>query len=318
MSHIPLTSDQTIPFTPDAIGTFVPAEGDPLNGGKPAYVIPHPSIEFYLRVPNWEDRDLVSLRMFRMGVREITGDNIQNLIVSELFEVMPEDEADEKARFLEGFWQRAREHTLEMQAWGEQEQIRQGDEIEAGRKFEGTLPPPERTTARERARVNLIVGDVTDGSERLRAKLADQQLYTKRFGLVVSRLQLAGWKGLKTEAAFDPRPVMDAPSLTKETVEKLRGELMELDATGAAWDELTAACERQFDMPRSAEKNLSSPVGKSSPPAGSTTKNIESGNNAGNSTSSEETAPSPVSSSEPTPSDTSPPTIETSSASIPD
>jgi hypothetical protein len=318
MSHIPLTAGPTVPFTPDAIGTFVPAEGDPLNGGKAAYVIKHPDIEFFVRVPTWEDRDMVSLRLYTMGVREVTADNIQHLIVSELFEVMEEDEADEAARFCEGFWARQRMHNIDMQRWGEQEAIRQGDEIAAGRKFEATPPPPETTTARERARINLIAADVTDGSERLRNKIADQQLYTKRFAAAVTRLMIAGWKGLKTEAQWDARPSLDAPTLSKETIEQLRSELMELDATGAAWEELTNFCERQFDLPRSAEKNSHSPVANISGQATSTTKNSASENNDGSSTSKGATGRKKGSSSGRTRGGTSAPTTGTSSGSSPD
>jgi hypothetical protein len=286
MSHVPMTSGPTMPFIPDALGTFVPAEGD-----KPAYRIPHPEIEFHLHVPTWEDRDMVSLRMYAMGVRDVTADQIQNLIISELFEVLQnEDDADEQARFLEGYWSRQKQHNVDLQEWAEQEQIRQGDELESGKKFEPTLPPPANTTARERAFVNLIVADVTDGSQRLRDKLADQQLYQKRFGLTVARLTLAGWKGLNTTAAFDPRPALDAQTLTKATIESLRGELMDLDGTGAAWEELVRACEMQFDFPRSAEKNSHSPVESSSPPDGSTTKNTESESSDGSSTTNEVTA----------------------------
>lgn len=303
MSHVPLTSGKTNPFTPDAIGTFVAGVD-----GAPPTTIPNPDIAFFIRSPTWEDRDMVSLRMFTLGVREVTADNIQNLMVSELFQFMPEEAADEAARFMEGYWQRQRQHSLEMQQWMEQEEIRRVDEMEAGRTFEATLPPPEVTTARERARINLLAAEVTDQSTRLRNKLADQQLYQKRFGMVIARLQIAGWKGLKTEAAFEPKPTMDAPVLTKDTIESLRSELMELDGTGAAWNELTAFCEAQFDLPRSAEKNLSSPVANSSLQAGLTMRSTESGTSDGASTSNEGTAPPSDSSSEPTPGDTSPTT----------
>lgn len=302
MSHVPLTSGPTMPFSPDALGTFVPATDD-----KPATVIKHPDILFLLRIPTWEDRDMISLRMYAMGVREVTSDQISAMIVSEIYNVITDEaEADETARFMEGFWTRQRQYQLDLQEFNEQEALRRLDEQESGKEFAPGIPPVEPTSPKERARANLVVADVTDASQRLRDKLTDQQLYSKRFAATVARLEIAGWSGLKTEAAFDVRPALDAPALSKETINSLRSELMEIDPTGAAWDELTQECERMFDLPRSAEKNSSSPPANTSPPDGSKTRNTESATSDGSSSSSEPTADTAGSSSEPTPADTSP------------
>lgn len=313
MSHVPMTAGRTMPFSPDALGTFVPAIDD-----KPAHTVKNPDILFYLRVPTWEDRDMISLRMYAMGVREVNAQQIQAMIVSEIFNVIAdENEADEAARFLEGFWQRQQQHNRDRQEWMEQEALRRGDAMESGIDFEPAPEPKETTTTRERARASLLVSDITDGSERLRNKLADQQLYSKRFSTMIARFGLAGWKGIETEAVFDKAPIMDAQTLSKETVESIRSELMGLDATGAAWEELTNECERMYDLPRSAEKNSSSPPESSSPPDGSPTRNSESGTSDGSSSSSEETAPQPGSSSEPIPADTSTTASEPSSEPMP-
>lgn len=313
MSHVPLTAARTMPFTPDALGTFIPAEGD-----KPAQVIKHPTIEFFLRVPTWEDRDMISLRMYAMNVREVTTEQIQAVIVSEIYEVIEnDDEADDAARFLEGFWSRQRTFSLDMRQWEEQEAIRRLDAAEAKIDFEPEPQPAENTTPRERARAAMLVQLVTDGSQRLRDKLTDQQLYSRRFASVVARLVIAGWSGLDATAAFEPRPVLDAQALTKETIEQIRSELMEIDGTGAAWTELTNECERMFDLPQSAEKNSFSPPENTSPPDGSPTKNTASDTSDGNSTSSEPTAESSSSSIEPTPEGTSPKIIDSSSEPSP-
>lgn len=313
MSHVPMTAGPTVPFSPDALGTPVHDEA-----GNLSHVVKHPTIQFFLHVPTWEDRDMISLRMYAMGVREVTAEQIQATILSEIFEVyLDENDADEKARFLEGFWMRQRQYSLDMVQWEEQEAIRRLDAAEAGREFEPDPKPAETTTSRDRARASILVQEVTDRSERLRGKLVDQQLYSRRFSQIVTRLVLAGWQGLEAEAAFEVRPVLDAQALTKDTIEKIRSELMQHDATGAAWNELAAECERAFDLPRSAEKNSSSPPVNTSSPDGSPTKNTGSESNAGNSISSEVTDSPPASSIEPTPADTSPTITGTSSEPSP-
>lgn len=302
MSHVPMTAGRTMEFSPDALGTIIKGDDD-----TPMRVEKNPNITFYLRVPNWEDRDMVSLRMYSLGVREVTPEQIQNLVISEIYTIMDEAAADEEARFLEGYWQRQRQHQRDLVDWQEQEAVRRLDERESGMEFTAAPRPEPTVTARESARVNNLVSDVTDGSQRLRDKLADQNLYQRRFGMTLARLQIAGWSGLKTEAVFEGRPIIDAQALSKDTVEGLRHELMELSNSGAAWDELVAECEALYDMPRSTEKNSSSPRESSSPPAGSPTRSTESASSDGSSTSSEATANQPGSSSELTRADTSPP-----------
>jgi hypothetical protein len=291
MSHVPMSAGRTLPFSPPALGTFVPASED---GATPARTILNPDIEFYLRVPTWEDRDMIALRMYALGVRDISSDQIQALIVSELYTVFDENTADEHARFLEGYWSRQQQYQRDLADWSEQEALRRSDEREAGMSFDPVPPPQEASTPRERAKVNELVSDVTDASAKLRNKLADQQLYATRFKITTLRLHLVGWKGLKTTAAWDPQLALDVQALTKATIEGLRSELMEMDSTGAAWDELCSECEHLFDLPRSAEKNSSSLTANSPPPDGSPTKNTESATSAGSSTSSEPTADRPA------------------------
>jgi len=313
MSHIPLTTGQTLPFTIDALGTFVPPNPDL---GELGHVIPHPTIKFQLRVPGWDDRDMIAARLYSLGVREVGSDQIRSLMISELYNIFPDEaEADDNARFLEGFWQRQHQFALAKMEWDEQEAIRRQDAIIAKIPFEPAPQPVETTSPRERARAALLTSDLTDGSERLRNKLTDQNLYTQRYASLMARLVIAGWMGLKTEATFEPRLALDAPVLSKATVDSLRSELMELDGTGAAWDELTAACEAAYDLPSSAEGNSSSQPGSSSLPAGSETKSTASDTSDGKSTSSEETVPAAASSTEPTPAGTLLPTTETSSGS---
>jgi hypothetical protein len=315
MSHIPITAGPTEPFSPDALGTFIP-ENTEL--GQEAHVIKHPEILFLLRIPTWADRDLMAMRMYSLGVREVGPDQIRALMISELYTLFPDDnEADEAARFMEGFWQRQQNYVTKMAEYEEQEALRRGDALLAKVAFEAAPQPVDPITPRERSRAALLQADVIDCSERLRNKLTDQQLYNHRYKAIVARLTIAGWMGLKTEAAFETRASLDAPVLTKETIEALRGELMELDQTGAAWDELTDKCERMFDLPRGTEKNSSSPAGSSPPPAGSTTSSTESASSDGSSTSIEETDPATGSSSEQIPDDTSLTITETLSVSSP-
>ena len=313
MSHIPITAGPTEPFSPDALGTFIPPDTEL---GVEAHVIKHPDILFLLRIPTWADRDLMAMRMYSLGVREVGPDQIRALMISEFYTLFPDDnEADDAARFMEGFWQRQQDYARKMAEWDEQEALRRSDALIAKIEFEAAPQPVDPVSPRERARAALLQADVIDCSERLRNKLTDQQLYNHRYKAIVARLTIAGWQGLKTEAAFEMRAALDAPVLTKETIESLRSELMDLDQTGAAWDELTEKCERMFDLARGTEKNSSSPAGSSPGQAGSTTSSTESATSDGSSTSTAETDPAIVSSSEPTRDDTSPTTTETSSVS---
>lgn len=313
MAHVPLTAGRTIPFHIPALGKFIPAEGD-----EPAHVIPNEDIVFHLRIPTWEDRDMIALRIYSLGVREITPEQIQAMTVSEMFEVYDDEErAERDSTWLESHWSAQKQYREALQNWAEQEAIRRLDAKEAKRKFKEEAPPKDPSTARDKARANLVVQEVTDKSRRLREKLADQQLYEKRFQHTMARLQIAGWVGLATEATFDRAPAMDAPCLSKETIEQLRGELEALDSTGAAWEELIAEAGGMFDLPRSAEKNLSSLPGNTSPPNGSKTPSSGLEISIGGSTLPAETVLQSSSSTAPTPGDTSPPTTATSSGSTP-
>ncbi len=272
---IPLTADQTLPFTPPALAALWDSAPptDPRPGERPV---------FFLRVPTWEDRDMVGIRLFRMNVREVTPNQIQALLINELFEVMEdEDKADDAARFIEGFWQRQAMFQLDMSVWNEQEAQRLSD-IREHPGLENDYPqmplPPERTTIRERARASMLTTFVQDNSQALRDKLADQQGYDKRYKAVIARLQVAGWTGLETPAT------MHENMLTSGAIEALRSEIHELDPTGNAWTQLVVEIESFWDLSPSAEKNSSSPPGSTSPPSGSTSQSTGSGSTDGSST----------------------------------
>lgn len=275
-SATPLTAGQTIPYTPPSL-----LADEEL--GREA----HPTLGkavFNIALPTFQERDEIGVLIYRMGVRQVSTQNIRALILSELFEIYPEAEADELARFLESHWQLSEADQADINAWTEQEIQRLAD-IEDGadpKLIPEAKPRPElRTTVRNRAKVDMLVQEMVDRSQRVRDKLADQQMYDTRFRNITVRIQLGkgGWSGLKTEPEFEDN--LGVRVVTEAAIEKLRTELAEVPV---AWLELAEACADSYDISETERKNSGSPPLNGSPPDGSSSESGESELNGGSST----------------------------------
>ena len=219
----------------------------------------HPDVAFLIRIPTWADRDNAGLIMYRMGVREIRPEQIRAAMLHALWDVFGDDEADDNARFLEGFWQQQTQYQSDMALWAVQESIRLEEDKELGAVSAAEPAPKDPTSARDRARAAFLTHEVTNLSEMVRDKLADQQDYEKRFRLVGGRLRIAGWLGLETEAMFDKK----FNALTECTIEALRTELAQKGLTGA-WEEAITHAIDMFEVDMVTEKNSASPLETSS------------------------------------------------------
>ena len=277
----------------------------------------HPEIVFEIRVPSYQDRDEIGLRLYRLGLREISTDNIRALMISELFElpftgtvpegVTPEAAADAaaaaNAMFLEGVWTQDQLDANEQSEWEMQEQQRLAD-IAAGANPEPEAKPrpPRRTGVRDRAKVSLLVQDMVDGSQKVRDKLADQQSYDIHYRIAMVRLHLAGIIGLNTKFS------MSGGLVDFACIESLREELGHLSTI--AYNELVQEIINLYELPTVEVGNSDLPPESTSVAAnGSAITSAESGESDGSLT-----KPEPVSSSSisPAPSDASPTTTETS------
>lgn len=272
----PLTADQTIPYTPPS-----------LLADKELGREAHPTLGkavFHITLPTFQERDEIGVLIYRMGVRQVSNQNIRSLMVSELYEIYDEETADETARFLESHWQLSEQDQLDINLWTEQEIQRLADiDADADPKLiPPAKPKPElRTTVRNRARVDMIVQDIVDRSQRTRDKLADQQMYDTRFRNITVRIQLGkgGWTGLKTVPEFEES--LGTRVVTAASLEALRGELA---AVPVSWIELAEACADSYDVSETERKNSDSPPLNGSPPDGSSSESAASEANGGSST----------------------------------
>ncbi len=260
----------------------------PLTGAKLIHFAPPsakeklPGLLFAHRAPTFEDRDQIGIKIYRMGVREVSTETIRQLIISELYEIEADEaKAEENAMFLEGFWQRQTAYQELMEKWTLQEAERLIDQAEGAEDIEPAPKPDELVTRKERARAHILVTEVTDVSQRLRDKIADQQGYDQRFRIVTVRLMLWDWEGLECRPARDDNNV-----LTAQCIEDLRRELSDRGLE-TAFDEVADTINHSFAMDASTEKNFDSPPGTSSPPNGSPTKKGGSGKGGGKRTASD-------------------------------
>lgn len=276
MTDTPLTASTLLSFTPPSLAE---AKDPKLN-----------KISFSLQVPTFEERDLVGNLMYRLGVRQVSTQSIRALMISELFEIMSEEEATLAADFLEGHWEIANQDDADAAAWLEQEMERLADIKEGAKKVPEQKPKPRpRTSVRDRARADNLVQQIVDSSQPVRDKLSDQQLYDYRFSMMTARLQVKGWKGPKTKPEFEEQA--GAQLLTEACIEKLRSELKH--AGGAWWQQLSNEAAAMYDLPESERKNSDSPPSNGSPPDGSSSESGALETSGGSSTGSN-TGPAPA------------------------
>jgi hypothetical protein len=299
---IPLTSKRLLSFTPPSLRA---TEDSPQGYTAPT---------FDLRVPSYQDKDEIGLRLYRLGLRQVSTDTIRALMVSEIYAIekaetpeAAEAAAEEKAIWIEQHWSLTEQDNADEEAWNTQERERLADIAAGAPEREPAPKPVKRTSVRDRARVALMVQDIIDGSQRVRDKLADQQSYDVRYRQAMVRLHLAHIHGLKTKVSLSGGLVDDS------VIEALRGELFER-GDYAAYDELVQEISDLYELPKEEVGNSGSPRENISPASGSPQPSAESAPSDGSSTSGSEGRPSSI---EPAPAAASPPITETSSQPSP-
>lgn len=280
----PLSADITVPFTPPALANR------------------KPKIIFELRVPTFEMKDEIGIRLYELNAAEVDTSSLRAHIIDELYKQNSEQEADTLAGFLEGYWQNDLIDNEALAAWQEQEIQRLLDIAEGADPEPEQQPKPVRIcTARDDARAIIITNGVKNRSEVIRKLLAGQQRHKLRFAWLIAQIQIAGWSGLKFKPEWGEGEFSDM--LAKPSIEKIRGAIGE-----TAWQQLARECELQFELDASAEKNSDSPPWNSGTANGSADRSGGSDDSDGSST---------RSNTGPAPSDVSAKTTATSSGSSP-
>jgi hypothetical protein len=247
---IPTTADGLQPFTPPSLRPEDPSE--------------EPKVVFFFRIPTWQQRDEIQLKLYRYGVRQVSQDAVRAAMVSELWTIRP-DTAESDALFLESFWQQSKLHEEALSEWRDREVQRLAD-IDAGttKPREMEKPPELPIPIRERARAQMLTQELMDGSVLVRNKLADQHDYSRRFAELSGRIEIAGWQGLDCEP-----PKYDMSGVMKvESVEALRTALHKMGNL-IGWQELCTEAQLMFELDREEVGNSVLPLESSSTADGS-------------------------------------------------
>lgn len=255
----------------------------PIEADLPSLKGRLPDAAILLKVPTWHQRDTVSTLLFSHGFIPISADMVQAFLVEALYRVFDEATADEYAAFLDGFWQQSNIYNQDMQAWALQEQQRLADVALSGKEFERSPMPKPLFSPRDNARASRIGLLVLENDVEFRALQGRSLAETAETELLMMRLFIDSWVGLKT--SFDA--AHDEPKLSMKTIEALRNEIGE-----DAYAELKDAVAAMFNIDKVTEKNFDSPPAGGSSPTPSPAPNDGSAPNNGLSTESS-TEPSP-------------------------
>lgn len=266
MDGIPLTSTRTIPFFP------------------PSLKKDHPKVEFTLRVPNFQDRDELGIRLYQMGLKNVTTETVRSLMISEMFTFWDIERAEKEAAWLEGHWQNSEMDQEDMSAWARQEQQRLLDiaELPANADIpEMKEQPPMRCSVRDRAKSNLLVQEIVDASQPLRDKIADQQAYGVRYQMAMARMHILAVRGMQPPLKL----AIEDNLVSTASMEEIRDRLARLGGA-QPWKDLLNHVESLYALPEIERGNSVSPLGNSSEGNGSPAPSGELEPSAGPSTTS--------------------------------
>lgn len=246
---------------------------------------------FYIAVPTLTERDTIGQLMFELGIVPVTRDDIRHATLRAAIENEDDENAEETAAWLEGFWLQKEIDDNQLELWQEQENQRLIDQWADPETKREPFPRPEPvTTLKDRMRAKDIVDAIVARSPSVRRLVGEQQAYSKKYDLLSMRVHLRGWQGLKTEREAEGGPGM--PDLvTEECLEALRDEI-----GNAAWREIALSIDGMYSLSAGEVGNFGSPQGSGSTSDGSTP--VKPKTDSGTSLGSEKAEPS---SSEPTP-----------------
>lgn len=302
---IPLSSKRTDVFTPPSLKPQ-PKIVDGPDGPYPSAtetVGGEKEIGFVIRIPTPSERDMIGTRLFELGLTSVTQETIRATMVDELYKIdwaadAPDPEeagtpdraayneaaADERAEFLDGYWQRQSVDELATERWMEQEAERVRDEGAGADPKEPTPQPVKTIKVREHARAKLLIDDMMERSVRLRMLAARQMDYGRQNAQMMVRLHVLAlqWDsdGGKRQLPESVKLERDETGLvTTESVDSIR----EWIGT-RAWDELVNRIDNHYSLSEEERKNSDLPLAKLSDQTGSHEQSGGSELNDGSST----------------------------------
>lgn len=264
--YVPLTSDTPVLFTPPGMDEN----------------------EFQLKIvpPTPRHEDQLSSHIAVLGLVKVGEDELRAIMISELFEMFPEEEADQKANFLDSCWTRMQIEAERWQAWQRRDEEARIDEANGAPKLAREPLPEPLISARDKANAKLLLKDIRDFSIRLRMKVAEQSEYGQKANRLMVRMHvLPDAKGFEF---LDGRDAMGV--LSDNDVLRLR------DQIGAdAFDAVVAKIDSLYSFSDDSKEagNSDSQSGSESDPIGSTEAPAGSASSAGNSEASS-TEPAPA------------------------
>ena len=197
MRSIPLTARDPRSFTPLALrkryeDDIEAHQRSKSKGKKPALPV------FHIAVPTLIERETIGSLMFELGMVQVTRETVRNAVLEECIALLG-DEGEDTALFLETHWQQTAFYEDQLELWAQQEQQRLLDEFEnPATKRDAIAQPVQLTTIQDRMRAKRVVDDLVSRSQRIRRLLAAQTRYGKESEIMMLRLHLRGWEGLKT------------------------------------------------------------------------------------------------------------------------
>jgi len=186
--HIPTTA-APLPYTPPCLQTDdsgaprAPADTDPVFTVKPVT-----EAEF----------DRLGYELFRHNIVPPSNEAFRAATIDECFEILGDDEGEEKANWLDGYWQSEDVFSTQMDEWHEQDRQRMIDET-AGAPARPPAALPKRVMGlRDRNRALLFAEEMRKMSLKLRDMTIEMQSYEPRQRAGIARLVILGWRNLST------------------------------------------------------------------------------------------------------------------------
>ena len=262
MNHtIPLSARAPRAFTPPTLAKKHDAACETWASSKAKSRGKKPALpRFFIAVPTLTEKDTIGQLMFELGLVPITRDQTRMATLKALLN----DDRDDDAAALEGFWQKKELHEAQLEIWDEQERQRRLDQLaDPDTERQPFEQPEDPTTMRERIHAQEVVDEMVAKTPALRKLLAAQTTYTKRYQTMTMRVHLRGWEGLETQRVADTGP--DMPELvTEECLEELREEIGR-----DAWLELHRNIDAMYALSPEEVGNFASPSESGSNPDGS-------------------------------------------------
>lgn len=223
---------------------------------------PHPFV-FTLKIPTSIERDMINSRLIRLGLTNVSQQNMRATMIEELFSMdwgkgsaeANEVHAEELANFLDGCWQRQEVHDSAIAQWEEQERERIMDEAFGAPPRERAPLPPKIITVRENARMQLLVDRVMAESEKMRELSAKAADFNRLNSILLFRIHVLGVR--RGEEAL---PIAWDHRLDVMTDGCAAGIRQLLD--DVTWSDLIAHINNMYLLNGYEEKNSDSPLEK--------------------------------------------------------